>query len=76
MTCPACGYPTASPADACRICGWEEGGPDDFGFVELGDRPFCPEPPDYFASMIERLAAAFDIDPAALTAPWPLEEIA
>lgn len=57
MICPACGAVAESDSvDVgvglivrgnfhCR-CGWELDGPEDFGFIEMDERPFCPLQPD------------------------------
>lgn len=86
--CPSCGaavyqdevdvgvgfIPMGEPY--CGSCDWFEGGPADYGFIELGDREFCPTPPDWPAvDIIDLLAAALDIDPIKLRAPWPPEEV-
>lgn len=55
MTCPACGERAESDSVDVGIglmvrgnfacsCGWEIDGPEDFGFVDMDARPFCPEP--------------------------------
>lgn len=30
----------------CYDCGWQEGGPDDFGFIDIDERPFVEGPLD------------------------------
>lgn len=48
VPCPACGAPTACnyyeswELEAyCTQCSWVEGGPDDFGFLTMDERPFA-----------------------------------
>lgn len=43
IACHACGASASCMVDLfCMSCGWEEGGPGDYGFIEMGDRAFCP----------------------------------
>lgn len=54
-TCPACGGTAIQDAIDVGVglipmgefecgCGWIENGPDDYGFITMDERPFCPLP--------------------------------
>ena len=58
--CPDCGKtayrdPDVGLPDFARSCGWEEGGPTDYGYLTMTERPSAPDD--------ELVAAACALDP-------------